>query len=174
MSRGQLAVQRLHQIESWNRIAQRERRYLSQRMNAGIGSAEPSTPTRWPSRSGNRLLQNALDGGQSRLCLPSVISAAVVSNFNADPAHGGSPRPRPRFHRRRSVTAKRAFFRLVGDHFHRLQRHSWHAEIDRSGGGADLGVPRVALKTMKVISYQPDECPLCREGSAAVKPGSRA
>jgi hypothetical protein len=22
-------------------------------------------------------------------------------------------------------------------------------------------------------SYEPDECPLCREGSAAVKPGSR-
>lgn len=46
--------------------------------------------------------------------------------------------------------------------------------VDRSGGGADLGVPRVALKTMKVISYKPEECPLCREGSPAVKPGSRA
>ena len=46
--------------------------------------------------------------------------------------------------------------------------------IDRSGGAADLGVPRVALKTMKVVAYQPDECPLCRAGSTAVKPGSRA
>lgn len=46
--------------------------------------------------------------------------------------------------------------------------------IDRSGGGADLGVPRAALKTMKVVSYQPEDCPLCREGSTAVKPGSRA
>jgi orotate phosphoribosyltransferase len=45
--------------------------------------------------------------------------------------------------------------------------------IDRSGGAADLGVPRVALKTMKVMSYPPDDCPLCRVGSPVVKPGSR-
>jgi orotate phosphoribosyltransferase len=45
--------------------------------------------------------------------------------------------------------------------------------IDRSGGAADLGVPRVALKTMQVVSYPPDDCPLCRAGSPVVKPGSR-
>jgi len=45
--------------------------------------------------------------------------------------------------------------------------------IDRSGGGADLGVPRVALKTLEVAPYQPEHCPLCREGVALVKPGSR-
>jgi len=45
--------------------------------------------------------------------------------------------------------------------------------IDRSGGRADLGVPRVALKTLEVTAYQPDDCPLCREGVALVKPGSR-
>src|ERR1700680_3376301 len=45
--------------------------------------------------------------------------------------------------------------------------------IDRSGGAADLGVPRVALKTLEVLSYPPDECPLCRAGSSVVKPGSR-
>jgi orotate phosphoribosyltransferase len=45
--------------------------------------------------------------------------------------------------------------------------------IDRSGGAADLGVPRVALKTMQVLSYRPDDCPLCRAGSLVVKPGSR-
>lgn len=45
--------------------------------------------------------------------------------------------------------------------------------IDRSGGVADLGVPRVALKTMQVVSYSPDDCPLCRAGSPVVKPGSR-
>jgi len=45
--------------------------------------------------------------------------------------------------------------------------------IDRSGGAADLGVPRVALKTMQVLSYSPDDCPLCRAGSPVVKPGSR-
>jgi orotate phosphoribosyltransferase len=45
--------------------------------------------------------------------------------------------------------------------------------IDRSGGAADLGVPRVALKTMQVLSYRPDDCPLCRAGSPVLKPGSR-
>lgn len=45
--------------------------------------------------------------------------------------------------------------------------------IDRSGGGADLGVPRIALKTMQVTAYQPEHCPLCRDGVPLVKPGSR-
>src|SRR5690242_74566 len=45
--------------------------------------------------------------------------------------------------------------------------------IDRSGGAADLGVPRVALKTLAVVAYPPEDCPLCREGSPVVKPGSR-
>ncbi len=45
--------------------------------------------------------------------------------------------------------------------------------IDRSGGAAEVGVPRVALATLEVVAYQPDACPLCRQGTAAVKPGSR-
>ena len=45
--------------------------------------------------------------------------------------------------------------------------------IDRSGGKADLGVPRVALATLKVVAYPPDDCPLCRQGVPVVKPGSR-
>ena len=45
--------------------------------------------------------------------------------------------------------------------------------IDRSGGSADLGVPRRALATLAVETYDPADCPLCREGTPAVKPGSR-
>ena len=45
--------------------------------------------------------------------------------------------------------------------------------IDRSGGRADLGVPRVALATLQVVSWEPDACPLCRQGIPVVKPGSR-
>ena len=45
--------------------------------------------------------------------------------------------------------------------------------VDRSGGHVELGVPRVALATLKVISYPPDNCPLCDAGSPVVKPGSR-
>lgn len=45
--------------------------------------------------------------------------------------------------------------------------------IDRSGGKASLGVPRVALKTLEVTSYPESDCPLCRAGTPVVKPGSR-
>ena len=45
--------------------------------------------------------------------------------------------------------------------------------IDRSGGLANIGVPRVALATLEVISYSPENCPLCLEGSPVTKPGSR-
>jgi orotate phosphoribosyltransferase len=45
--------------------------------------------------------------------------------------------------------------------------------IDRSGGAADVGVPRIALVSLEVPSYKPEECPLCEQGTEAVKPGSR-
>jgi orotate phosphoribosyltransferase len=45
--------------------------------------------------------------------------------------------------------------------------------IDRSGGQVDLGVPRAALAVLKVVAYQPDQCPLCQQGIPVVKPGSR-
>jgi orotate phosphoribosyltransferase len=45
--------------------------------------------------------------------------------------------------------------------------------IDRSGGAAEVGVPRVALATLEVSAWQPDNCPLCAAGQPLVKPGSR-
>jgi len=45
--------------------------------------------------------------------------------------------------------------------------------IDRSGGAVDLGVPRVALATLTVVTYAPESCPLCKQGIQVVKPGSR-
>jgi orotate phosphoribosyltransferase len=45
--------------------------------------------------------------------------------------------------------------------------------IDRSGGKADVGVPRTALVTLQVAAYPPEDCPLCRQGLPVVKPGSR-
>lgn len=47
------------------------------------------------------------------------------------------------------------------------------ALVDRSGGAVDLGVRRAALITLSVPTYDPVECPQCREGMPAVKPGSR-
>lgn len=45
--------------------------------------------------------------------------------------------------------------------------------IDRSGGAADVGVPRVALATLSVVTFDPASCPLCEGGTPAIKPGSR-
>jgi orotate phosphoribosyltransferase len=45
--------------------------------------------------------------------------------------------------------------------------------IDRSGGRADLGLPRASLATLDVTSYPPESCPLCAAGQPLVKPGSR-
>lgn len=45
--------------------------------------------------------------------------------------------------------------------------------IDRSGGNADVGVPRIALATLEVESYVTDFCPNCKNGEIAIKPGSR-
>jgi orotate phosphoribosyltransferase len=45
--------------------------------------------------------------------------------------------------------------------------------IDRSGGKVDLGLPRVALETLSVVSHPPESCPLCAQGIPVVKPGSR-
>jgi orotate phosphoribosyltransferase len=45
--------------------------------------------------------------------------------------------------------------------------------IDRSGGKAEVGVPRLALATLEVPSLDPSVCPACARGDEAVKPGSR-
>src|SRR5574340_627715 len=45
--------------------------------------------------------------------------------------------------------------------------------IDRSGGKAALGVPYESLVTLDVPSYEPAVCPMCKAGSAPIKPGSR-
>ena len=45
--------------------------------------------------------------------------------------------------------------------------------IDRSGGEADVGVPRLSLATLNVPAAVPTECALCARGDIAVKPGSR-
>lgn len=44
--------------------------------------------------------------------------------------------------------------------------------IDRSNGKADVGVPRIALVTLDVASYGPEDCPMCARGEEAIKPGS--
>jgi len=47
------------------------------------------------------------------------------------------------------------------------------ALVDRSGGKVDFGVPARYLLNFEVESYLPEECPLCKQGIPAIKPGSR-
>lgn len=47
------------------------------------------------------------------------------------------------------------------------------AIIDRSGGKIEFEVESQALLELQIENYDPDECPLCRQGSTATKPGSR-
>lgn len=45
--------------------------------------------------------------------------------------------------------------------------------VDRSGGHASVGVPRAALATLQVATFDPAACPQCQAGTPVVKPGSR-
>ena len=47
------------------------------------------------------------------------------------------------------------------------------ALIDRSGGKIEFEVESQSLIQLPIASYEPEDCPLCRGGSVAVKPGSR-
>jgi len=47
------------------------------------------------------------------------------------------------------------------------------AFVDRSMGRADVGVPIKSLLSFNIETYDPKNCPLCKKGIPAVKPGSR-
>ena len=47
------------------------------------------------------------------------------------------------------------------------------ALIDRSGGTIEFDVETQSLLQMPITNYEPEDCPLCRQGGVAVKPGSR-
>ncbi len=45
--------------------------------------------------------------------------------------------------------------------------------VDRSSGEAQFDVPFISLLQIDVHTYDPADCPLCRQGTPAIKPGSR-
>jgi orotate phosphoribosyltransferase len=45
--------------------------------------------------------------------------------------------------------------------------------IDRSAVAPDLGAPLTSLLKIEAEIWPPEKCPLCQQGSPAVKPGSR-
>lgn len=46
--------------------------------------------------------------------------------------------------------------------------------VDRSQGKVDFPVQNFAVLEMEVITFEPKNCPLCKQGIPVVKPGSRA
>ena len=45
--------------------------------------------------------------------------------------------------------------------------------VDRSGGKARFDAPLVSLLEIEPVTYDPSDCPLCKEGLELVHPGSR-
>ena len=45
--------------------------------------------------------------------------------------------------------------------------------VDRSNGKVNFGHPQFSTFKMEVVSYLPEECPMCKENIPVVKPGSR-
>jgi len=45
--------------------------------------------------------------------------------------------------------------------------------VDRSNGKAKVADVQFSLLPMEVVMYEPDDCPLCKQGLPLVKPGSR-
>ncbi len=45
--------------------------------------------------------------------------------------------------------------------------------VDRSNNKVNFGVPQFSTLQLEVVSYLPDECPLCKQNIPVIKPGSR-
>lgn len=45
--------------------------------------------------------------------------------------------------------------------------------VDRSNNKVQFGVPQFSTLQLEVVSYQPAECPFCKQNIPVVKPGSR-
>ena len=45
--------------------------------------------------------------------------------------------------------------------------------VDRSGGMAKFDVPHYSLLQLKLETYEPETCPLCKQGIALDRPGSK-
>lgn len=45
--------------------------------------------------------------------------------------------------------------------------------VDRSGGKVDFGVPFSSVLSLDIVSWEQDDCPLCKNGVSITKPGSR-
>lgn len=45
--------------------------------------------------------------------------------------------------------------------------------VDRSGGSVDFGIPHTSLLRLDLPTFDPSDCPMCRQGQPIDKPGSK-
>ena len=45
--------------------------------------------------------------------------------------------------------------------------------VDRSNNKVQFGVPQFSTLQLEVVSYSPEDCPLCKQNMPIIKPGSR-
>jgi len=45
--------------------------------------------------------------------------------------------------------------------------------VDRSNNKVQFGFPQFSTLQLEVVSFSPDDCPLCKQNIPVVKPGSR-
>src|ERR1035437_11097022 len=74
------------QIGNRDRIGDAEGGHLFERVYAGVGAAGAGHVYRRAFHTGENFFQNALNGGQAGLHLPSMKRAAVVSQVDTDAA----------------------------------------------------------------------------------------
>jgi len=72
------------------------------------------------------------------------------------------------------MTLRRGFTVKEGERVLVVEDVAAASIIDRSGGQADVGVPRFSLATLSVPALSPESCEACRRGDVAIKPGSRS
>ena len=89
----QQTVDGFAQVVHGDGIDQSECGHLSQRVDSGIGAPRPGHMHWLPLHVRNNLFEDALNGRQSGLYLPSMERATIVSQVDANAAHYAGREP---------------------------------------------------------------------------------
>ena len=98
-----------------------------------------------------------LDGIQRDIYFLAVVSTAMATAFLIAPSS---------YHRLRWRQHDKVHMLETGN---RLAIAGIAFLIDRTNGGVDFGLPFFACHSMTIDSYDPADCPLCRQGLPLVE-----
>ncbi len=79
----QQSIHRPTQVIAGNRVSETERSHLRQRMYAGVGAARTIHVNRSTFHFSKNRLQSSLNGVETGLNLPTVVSGSVIADRNA-------------------------------------------------------------------------------------------